>query len=294
VLTDDPAAEYKRFRAGDLDLTETVPTGPVEPLRERHGAALKIAPYLGMVYFGFNLRLAPFRDDPNLRRALNLALDREILARHIAGAGESPSFVLVPPALLAPPVESARRARLDDVARVAEARAALAASRYRVGESPPIEIRFNANPSQRRLALAIQAMWLNTLSVRSQIRQEEWKVFLSNRKQGRLTQVFRMSWVADVGTAENFLALFASDSPMNYVGWRDRDFDDALLSANAAADEATRAAALARAQARLIDADVILPLYQYVSRHLVAPRVQGWTNHPLDRHLSRHLWLQAR
>lgn len=289
VLTDDPAAEYKRFRAGDLDITETVPSGPVQPLRQRHGDTLRIAPYLGTVYFGFNLTQPPFRQSPWLRRALSLALDREILARYIAGAGEQPTFSLVPPQLLAPTPEALRRSRLSPAARLAEARGALAKSGYQPERDAPIEIRFNANPNQRRLALAIQAMWLQQLGVRSQIRQEEWKVFLVNRKQRRITQVFRMSWVADVATAENFLALFASGSPLNATGFNDPQFDQALRAAERAGDDAARTAALSAAQARLLEQDVLLPLYHYVSRHLVAPRVGGYVAHPLDRHLTRHL-----
>jgi oligopeptide transport system substrate-binding protein len=293
VLTDDPAAEYKRFRAGDLDITETVPSGPVEPLRQRHGDALRIAPYLGTVYFGFNLTQPPLKQSPQLRRALSLGIDRDILARYIAGAGEQPTFSLVPAQLLAPPPEALRRSQLSADARLAEARAALRQSGYQPERDAPIEIRFNANPNQRRLALAIQAMWLQQLGVRSQIRQEEWKVFLVNRKQRRVTQVFRMSWVADVATAENFLSLFTSNSPLNATGFNDVAFDQALKAAENASDDPTRDAALSAAQARLIEQDVLLPLYHYVSRHLVAARVGGYVAHPLDRHLTRHLRLIA-
>ena len=291
VLTDDPAAEYKRFRAGDLDITDTVPSGPIDRLRERHGAALRVSPYLGTVYFGYNLSRPPFKDNPALRRALSLALDREILTRYISGAGEQATHALVPALLLTPPEESLRRAALSESARVQEARAALAASGYQSATDPPIEIRFNANPSQRRLALAIQAMWLQTLGVRSSVRQEEWKVFLVNRKQRRVTEVFRMSWVADLATPENFLNLFESRSALNYTGLQDPIFDAAMATARSSDDPGARQNAFAQAHARLIDADVILPLYHYVSRHLVDPRVCGFVAHPLDRRLSRHLWL---
>lgn len=291
VLTDDPAAEYKRFRAGDLDLTDSVPSGPVERLRERHGEQLRVSPYLGTVYYGFNLTRAPFAADPNLRRALSLALDRRILTRYIAGAGEQPTYALIPPVLLQAPAEAQRRAALTDADRIKAARLALSQARYRPERDAAIEIRFNANPNQRRLALAMQAMWLQTLGVRSEVRQEEWKVFLSNRRQRRVTQVFRMSWVADLATPENFLSLFESNSALNFTGINDPALDAHLASALNATDDAERQDQLQQAQARLLDIEAIIPLYHYVSRHLVSPRVQGFVAHPLDRHLSRHLSL---
>ena len=98
-VTEDAAAEYQRFLAGDLHITETIPPGRVDNYRARVGEALRISPYLGVFYFGLNLRRAPFADAPALREALVLALDREILTRYITALGEQPAFGLVPPGI---------------------------------------------------------------------------------------------------------------------------------------------------------------------------------------------------
>lgn len=45
-----------------------------------------------------------------------------------------------------------------------------------------------------------------------------------------------------------------------------------------------------RAEQRLPGEHVIVPLYYYVSRHLVATGLSGYEDNPMDIHLSR--WLR--
>ena len=96
-VTEDASSELKRFEAGGLHLTETVPPQPLASLRARFGAQLRINPYLGSFWLGFNLEQPPFKGNAALREALSLAIDRDILTRHVTGLGETPAYGLVPP-----------------------------------------------------------------------------------------------------------------------------------------------------------------------------------------------------
>ncbi|MEO5596235.1 MAG: ABC transporter substrate-binding protein, partial [Lysobacteraceae bacterium] len=154
-----------------------------------------------------------------------------------------------------------------------------------------IELRYNTSTLHRRLALAVAAMWRETLGVRTQLRNEEWKVFVQNRRQRTLTQVFRGGWIADVDDARDFLAAFASDGPLNWVGYRDPAFNALLHRADTSPDSADRNALLAQAEAHLLDKQAVIPLYFYASKHLVKPRVRGFVANPLDHHASRFLSL---
>ena len=95
--TEDLTAALNRYRAGELDMTETVPARQIAWLREYLPEELHISPYLGSYVFGFNTTQPPFRDAPKLRKALALALDRDILTSKISGAGELPAYSWVPP-----------------------------------------------------------------------------------------------------------------------------------------------------------------------------------------------------
>ena len=125
------------------------------------------------------------------------------------------------------------------------------------------------------------------------LRNEEWKVFVGNRKQRVITQVFRGGWIGDVPDPRNFLAAFAHDGPLNWTGFDDAGFRERLERADAARSDAARNAWLHAAEQRLLAADAVIPLYFYTSKHLVSPQVRGWQANALDRHASRWLRLQA-
>ena len=135
-------------------------------------------------------------------------------------------------------------------------------------------------------------MWKQNLGVVTRLVNEEWKVFVTNRRQGRITQIVRGGWIADWGDPGNFLGLFAGDSPLNYAFWSDGGFD-ALLRRAEALRGAARLDLLWRAEQRLLDQHAIIPLYYYVSRHLVAPELRGWEDNPMDIHLSRWMALES-
>ena len=92
----DPATELTRFRAGDLDITYTVPPGEVARLERELPGQLHIASHVGVYYYGYALDLPPFRDAGKLRQALAMAIDREMLTKQVLGDGERPAYGWVP------------------------------------------------------------------------------------------------------------------------------------------------------------------------------------------------------
>lgn len=75
---EDASSEFKRYRAGEVDWG-SVPTADFAWAKANLGEELHIHPYLGVYFYGLNLTRTPFKDAPALRRALTLAVDREIL-----------------------------------------------------------------------------------------------------------------------------------------------------------------------------------------------------------------------
>ena len=291
-VTEDAAAELQRFAAGDLHITETVPPQPLAALRARFGELLRIAPYLGSFWLGYNVTRTPFRDDPRLREALSLAIDRDRLVRSITGFGETPAWGIVPPGIPGYPAVAPAWSRWTQPQREARARALLRAAGYRDGEPLEVELRYNTSTPHRRMALAVAAMWRDVLGVRVRLRNEEWKVFVQNRRQRVITQVFRGGWIGDVADPRNFLAAFASDGALNWMGWQDAGFTRAIARSDAARSEQARLLWLHAAETRLVQAHAVIPLYHYTSKHLVDPRVAGFLPNPLDRHASR--WMALR
>lgn len=290
-VTEDASSELRRFEAGGLHVTETVPPQPLPQLRARFGSQLRISPYLGSFWLGFNLTQPPFEDSPALREALSLAIDRDILTRHVTGLGELPAFGLVPPGTADYPALSPPVARSTQAQREARARRLYAEAGYSTDRPLEVELRYNTSTPHRRLSLAVAAMWREVLGAKVRLRNEEWKVFVGTRRQRVITQVFRGGWIADVDDARNFLDNFRRDSASNWTGYDDAAFERLLAQADAAPTLAERSRLLAAAETRLLSEHAILPIYYYTSKHLVRPEVRGFEANALDRHPSRFLSL---
>ncbi|NGP52092.1 peptide ABC transporter substrate-binding protein [Thioalkalivibrio sp. XN8] len=281
----DQASELSRYRAGEIDMTYTVPVARVPWLQENLPGELRISPYLAVYFYGFNTRRPPL-DDPRVRRALSLAIDRDLVAGRVVGAGELPACNLVPPGIpgyASPPDPLCKQRRSE---RLERARALLAEAGYGPERPLRLEIRYNSGEVHDRVAVAVSAFWREGLGIETDLVREEFRVLLGNVRAGEVTQVYRGSWIADFAQPDSFLGILAADSPVNGTGWSDPEFDR-LLRAAAAAPPDERARLLAQAEALLVEAAPLMPLYFYVSKKLVKPWVSGIEDNPLNVHPSR-------
>jgi len=285
-VTEDAAAELNRYAAGELHLTETLPPGQLQRLQDRYAEQVRVGPAYASYYYGYNLTQPPFKDNLALRQALSLALDRQVLTRFISASGELPLARLVPP--LPGLANDSDVGQQRDLARQRYAQAG-----YDEDNPLTVELRFNTGLSHRRMALAVAAQWREVLGVHTVLRHEEWKVFVSNRRSRRLTQVFRAGWVADYVDPLSFLEGFVTDSPLNAVGYANPAFDRLIRSASGEIDLEQRGQQLLAAEQLLLADQAILPLYAYTSKHLVSPDLCGFKIHPLDHHPSADLYFCA-
>lgn len=289
---EDAAAELSRYRAGELHVTETIPAGRFAWLQENLAADLRVHPYLGSFWLGVNFRHPVLGRSRELRRALALAINRDILTRTVLGAGELPAWSVVPPGIAGYRPAAMPQSLLQQEQREDEARRLFRASGAGQGETLRLQLRYNTSAVHRRVAVAVAAMWKQVLGVSTELVNEEWKVFVNNRTMGVVTEVFRGGWIADYADPASFLDLFISGSSLNHTFYANPAFDD-LLAAATAAGGAQRMELLQRAEAQLIQDMPVIPLYYYVSRHLVNPRVRGFENNVRDIHLSRYLALET-
>lgn len=290
--TEDRDTELKRYRAGELDITYSVPQGRATWVRESFADQLRLAPYLGTYYLGFNCTASPFADRADLRRALSLAIDREVLADKVLRGFGSSAHRWVPDGVAgyAPPANPEGGA--SRVQRWAEARRLYASAGYSEQRPLEFELRYTTSPDNRRLATVLAAMWKQALGANVRLVNEENRVLLGKLKRRDGVQAFLWSWIGDYNDATTFLDVFESGSAVNYSGWNDAPYQ-ALLTQAEGSTGATRAAALQQAELRLLEEVPVAPLYFYRSRHLVKPRVTGWTDHILDYHYSQDLRLAA-
>lgn len=287
---DDVDAELKRYLAGELDITAQIPLVQAPQLRRSRGAELRLAPYLGTYYLGLNVRRAPL-DDPRLRRALSLAIDRQLIVDKVMNGLAVPATSWVPPGTADYSPQTPDWAQWPRTQQLAEARRLYREAGYTSEHPLYIELRYNQHDDHRRIAIVVAAMWKQWLGVQTQLVGEENKVFLANRRAGRITQVFRASWIADDQDAAGFLQVLASGNGRNDTGFADAAYDALLAQAAAQGQAPSRRASLEEAERYLLAQQPLIPLYFYLSKHLLSPRVQNWQDHVLDYHYSKDLWL---
>lgn len=291
VATEDIHSEFKRYRAGELDVTYEIPPAQADPIRRDYAGQLHLAPYLGVYFYGLNLTRAPFRDNPQLRQALSMAIDRDVIAAKVLNGLALPAYGWIPPGTAQHVAQRPDWAAWPYPRRVERARELYRAAGYSDLAPLDVEIRYNTHESHRRVAIVVAAMWKQALGVRTRLLNEEFKVFLHNRRLRRDTQVFRAAWMADFNDPSSFLGILHSAHGKNDSGWRDAAYDALLERAAVTVDAGERAKLLAQAEAKVLADVPAIPIYFYVSKHLVSPRVRGWTDNVLDYHYSKDLQL---
>ena len=285
-------SEFKRYLAGEVDWTGGVPIPRLEAVRRQLKAEFSMFPTLGVYYYGLNLERAPFKDNPKLRQALAMAIDRRILTGKVTRGGEIPAYAWVPPGVHNYEQQRLPWADWPRDQQLAEAQRLYREAGYSEDKPLELELRYNTLEAHKKIAVAIAYMWKNALGVRVKLINEEWKVFLQNVQLKKVTQVYRLGWFGDYDDANTFMELMYSRFGLNGTGYQSAIYDGLVDKASFEADPAERRKLLQAAERQLLRDLPVIPLYHYVNKHLMKPYVKGYAGNVLDHHYSKDLWIE--
>jgi oligopeptide transport system substrate-binding protein len=289
--TQDTEAALKRFRNGELDLiTDGLPPQKIDWLKANLGRELRLSPFILSQYVQFNFHRKPF-DDVRVRKALALAIDREILCSRVQRAGEQPAYALIPPGMGDYPGQ----ARVDFrgspmAARIAEAKALLAEAGY--GPNNPLAFDYSMimTTEIKLVSVALQEMWKQA-GVSARLAPSETQVHYASLRRHDF-DVAWSGWVADYRDPKNYLFLFqSSTTDMNYGLYANPKFDALVAQSDDMRDAKTRGQVLQEAEQTLLDDAAIAPVYFGVTRDLVSPQVEGWISNNINTNRTRFLKL---
>ena len=289
---DDRASAFLRFRAGEIDSYDDAPADDLAFVRETLNGDFHVAPTLGILYLAFNTRKPPF-DDPRVRNALSMVVDREFLAGGIWGGAMAPAYSFVPPGIdnYVTGVAAGFRV-LSPIEREDRARDLLKEAGFGAGRPLSIEIRYNTSENNKATAIAIADMW-KPLGVAATFVNSDVKTHFGLLQSGGDFDVARAGWIGDYSDPQNFLFLFESgNARLNYPRWSNAAYDALMEKAAAETDLRARAATLAEAERLLLVEEPVIPLLFYESKNMVSRRVKGWRDNLLDRHLARYLSIE--
>ncbi len=267
--------EERMFRRGRIHKTDSLLPNKIERYKNENDPRLRIAPYLGTYYYRINTTRPPL-DDPKVRLALAMSVDRQAIVEHITKGGQIPTGCFTPPDTAG--YTSSASIPYD----VEKARALLAEAGYPGGEGfRPIEILYNTQETHRTIAEAIQDMWKQELGIEVTLLNQDWKVYLE-RVDGLEYDVARAGWIGDYLDPKTFLELLTSDSGNNQTGYASEEYDALLSQSDHTPDPAERFAILDRAEALIVRDAPIIPIYTYTRVYVISPKVKGYTHNLLD------------
>jgi oligopeptide transport system substrate-binding protein len=290
LIATDQYAQYAQYRAGQLDFTDTIPANAIAAQRAEHPSEVVIAPYSAVAYYGLNMTAHPLAENAKLRQALAMSIDRRRLVDGLA-AGQVPAFAIVPPGIWNYDSLPLQWSGLPDAERIAQAKQLYKEAGYSPAAPLHLRLLLNSNPSIKQTATLVAAMWREQLGVETTLTDEEFKVFLESRRDKKRWDVLRLSWNADYNDASNFLDIFRSASANNDTGYANPKFDALMDVATSTADKDARRELLESAEKILLADYTAIPLYFFVSKHLVKPYVLGFKPNPFDRIRSQSISL---
>jgi len=281
--------QVSRFMAGDIQFSSIFPSSQFKWLKSQLGNQVVVGPYLGIQQLVVNMLGPPFGMNRDLRLALNLALDRRILAGKVREGIQEPAFSLIPP-LEGYQQQVPPWATWSDERRHAEARRLYAAAGYSAAHKLRVQLDYPTGEDNRDVYDAIAAMWRTNLGAEVEPYNEEFRVLLQNLRLHKAV-LFQNSWIGDYPDPFTFMQLFQTGFDQNFGGYSDPTFDGLLAQAAAEPDPARRMEFFEQAERRLNEDGVSIPVMYYASRHLVKPYVKGWQLNIQDRIMSKYMYV---
>jgi oligopeptide transport system substrate-binding protein len=305
----DDTAQFEAFRTGALDMTDAVPIDKVRWAAANLPEEFRKGGLFATCYYVINMARGPLGRDVRLRKALALAIDRDLLVETVTQGGEAPAYKWVPPGI--PGYDEARAQRLPrwalrsspsrrkpekwfDSAYMTQthrnqlAQTLMTEAGYGPNNPLRVDVLFNASERNRAIVIAITDQWRRTLGVETTLTPEDWDEYLERRNHGQF-EVARAAWVGASLDPLSFLGLFGSDNPGNDARYINVRFRQLIADAAFTTDPEIRNERLALAEEMLLADLPIIPIYHFGGATLVGRNVQGVVENPMGFHLTRHI-----
>ena len=279
AMVNDKTTEYQMYQANELDVSD-VPPELAEQLKDNE--ELRIDDQAGLYFYRFNTSMEPFTN-AKIRRAFGLAVNQEEIVEYITKNGEKPAHGFVAYGFKGPDGKEFR----DSVGKLVEFNPEEAKKLLEEGmkeegytELPKVVMTYSTSPSHQNIAVALQAMFKETLGVDVELQNVESGVFLSEQKEFKY-QMSRSSFLHDYADPVNALESFITNSSMNRTTWSNADYDKLITDIKNETDENKRWELLKQADELLMQDMPVFPLYYYNQSTLEKPGITGILRHPV-------------
>lgn len=261
---------------------------PSEPL---HSQLVQAPSAFSVSYIGMNVNQPPL-DDPKVRMALNLAIDRDTIAKQVLQNLRTPAKGIIPPGF--PSYNPDLQGYKYDPE---QAKQLLKESKYGNDLANLPRITLNITGSfgadvPLDLEVILQS-WEDELGIKIDIQQTEWATFLQDLH-ARRYQMFTVAWGADYPDPEDFLdVLFHTGSQNNETGYSNPEVDALLEQARVEQDQEKRFALYNKIEQMILDDAPWVPLWNSGETYaLIKPKVKNYFLTPMTIPKYRYIYIE--
>lgn len=295
VLILDNSAAFARYRTGELDVSN-VPNNFYlnQDFKKEYKDHLQPSPQLATYRYEINT-LKPPVNDVRVRKALNLALDRDLITHKVLGLDRPITYTFTPSYIhLGHKIQQPEYIKLTQEERNQQAKALLKEAGYSKENPLVIELTHSQNQNLKPVIIASKANWEKNLDniVKINLKGIEWKLLLDQKNQGDF-QLITASWFADYNEASTFLGFYQSNYYKNKTGFASPVYDKLLEQSNYAPNDEQRAEYYAQAEAELEKHQPFISLYHHVDLIVKNPKLKGYdSNNPQGIYLIKDLYFE--
>lgn len=283
----DSSTHFTAYNANELQIITEPPSEEI-PRLIAEDPTFYTVPQIGTYFYVLNLNNELYQN-PQVRQALSLAIDRKKIVEQVVRGGQEPTVGFMPPGIKDnegkdfSEVAEAKLSLASVEGDVEKAKALLAEAGYPNGEGfPEIEIMYNTGSGHQIIAEAVQEMWKKNLNINVKLTNQEWAVFQETRNNIAYSDIARHGWIGDYADPQTMLEIFETGSPQNNGGYSNAEFDTHMKASRTAVGK-ERMDHLYAAYEILMNDLPMIPIYHYVNNVMVKDSVQGWEFNPLGK-----------
>ena len=291
LVINDENTDFTRWEAGETD-KGAVPSGQYPRLKAEYPDEAISFPRLCTYYMTFNLSPSgpeAFKD-VRVRQALSYALDRSVVTDKVLQGGQIQAFTFTPGATAGFEVPEVAFGQMSQDQRNINAKLLMAAAGYGPDNPLKFEYMYNTSEGHKKIAIAAQQMWKETLGAEATLANQEWKTFLKTRG-GQNFDVARGGWCGDYNEASTFLDLMTTPSGYNDGKFSNAEVDELMTSARTMSDATSN---YTRVEEIMANEMPIIPVYHYTGVFMLRNNLKGWPFNNVEQNVySRDLYKVA-
>ena len=272
----DSATALTAYEAGDVDGIRSIPSADYARLVAAN-AGVNVVPNYGTVYYNINCAKAPY-DNPLVRKALNLAIDRKTIIENVVQLDATPAYSFLAPGYGVDGkdiTEGRGTFELSETANVEAAQAALAEAGYPNGEGfPTLQLSYYSNDTVKKVVEAMAEMFKTNLNINVEISSNDWAIFYASVQAGDY-EVAAMGWSADYLNPMSFLPLFKTGDSTNTAFYSNAAYDELVNQVMLETDAAAAAELTLKADELVSNDYACIPLYYKSNNYLMKDHISG-------------------